>query len=41
MTDTELCSLAAAQREALFGQQPSAGTVAAQLRDAVEGVINK
>lgn len=41
MTDTELCSLAAAQREALFGQQPSAGTVAAQLRAAVEGVINK
>lgn len=41
MTDTELCSLAAAQREALFSRQPSSGDVARQLLSIVEGVVNK
>ena len=41
MTDTELCSLAAAQREALFKHQPSSGDVARQLLSIVEGVVNK
>lgn len=41
MTDTELCSLAAAQREALFSRQASQGQVAAQLDAIVKGVINR
>lgn len=41
MSDTELCSLAAAQRQALFSAQPSASQVAAQLDSIVQGVIGK